>query len=305
MPHPISPPARLAFIGLGVMGGAMATNLLRAGFALAVHTRSRARAAEHEAAGAAWAATPAEAARGAACVCLCVPDTPDVEAVLFGPHGVAEGIARDALAIDFSTIAAPSAARFAERLRAERGAHLLDSPVSGGPEGARNATLTCMVGGAPEAVAAADAVLRAVGRTVTHLGPPGAGQVCKAANQLIIAGTMLAVSEAFALARKAGLDAETMRGALLGGSARSAVLENHARRMLERRFEPGFRAELMRKDLRLALGAAREHAVFAPATALASQMLEALCSSGRAGQDTAAIAALVAELSGLPESPPG
>jgi 2-hydroxy-3-oxopropionate reductase len=149
-------------------------------------------------------------------------------------------------------------------------------------------------------------VLRAVGRTITHLGPPGAGQVCKAANQLIISATMLAVSEAFALGRKAGLDPEVMRGALLGGSARSAVLEVHARRMLAGAFDPpGFRAELMRKDLRLALGAARERGVFAPATALAGQMLEALCNSGRARLDNAAIAALVAELSGLAGTPEG
>jgi 2-hydroxy-3-oxopropionate reductase len=296
---PIVPPAPVAFIGLGVMGAAMAANIQRAGFALAVHTRSRAKAAGLEAAGARWADTPAAAARGAACVCLCLPDTPDVEAVLFGAGGVAEGIAPGAVAIDFSTIAATAAAGFAARLAAERGAHLLDVPVSGGPAGARDGTLTCMIGGAAAAVAAAEPVLRAVGRTLTHLGSAGAGQVCKSANQLLVAVTLLAVSEAIALGRKAGLDPAALRSALLGGSARSFVLENQGQRIIERDDAPGFRAELMRKDLRLAAAAARDHGVFAPATALAGQMLEALVASGRGSRDASTLGALVAELSGL------
>lgn len=298
-PDTIAPPARVAFIGLGVMGAAMAANIRRAGFALTVHTRSRAKARALESDGARWADTPAEAARGAACVCLCLPDTPDVEAVLFGPEGVAEGIAHGAVAIDFSTVSATAAAGFAARLAAERGAWLLDVPVSGGPAGAREGTLTCMIGGAAEAVAAADPVLRAVGRTLTHLGPPGAGQVCKAANQLLVAATLLAVSEALALGRKAGLDPAAMRAALLGGSARSFVLENHARRIIEGNDAPGFRAELMRKDLRLAAAATRDHGVFAPATAVAAQMLEAMVATGRGDRDCSALGALVAELSGL------
>ena len=297
-PDPIRPPARVSFIGLGVMGAAMAANIARTGFAHAVHTRSRAKAAPLEGAGAAWASDPAGAARGAACVCLCLPDTPDVEAVLFGPGGVAEGVERGAV-VDFSTIAAAPTAAFARRLAEERGAFLLDSPVSGGPGGAKDGTLTCMVGGEAEAFAAAEPVLRAVGRTLTHLGPPGAGQVCKAANQLIISATMQAVAEALALGRKAGLAPEAMRQALLGGSARSFVLENHAKRMIENATAPGFRAELMRKDMRLALSAARDHGVFAPATALAAQVLEAVVNSGRGGLDASVLGALVAELSGL------
>jgi len=297
--EPITPPARLAFIGLGVMGAAMAANLQRAGFALTVHNRSRGKAEALEQAGATWATTPAEAARGAAAVALCLPDTPDVEAVLFGPNGVAEGIAPGAVVVDFSSIAASATTGFARRLREERGAFLLDSPVSGGPAGARNGTLTCMVGGDAEAFAAAQAIFTAVGQSVTHLGPPGAGQVCKSANQLIISGTMQMVFEALALGRKAGLDPEAMRQALLGGSARSAVLEAHAKRYLDGATQPGFRAELMRKDMRLALGAVRDHGVFAPGTAMAAQMLEALVNSGRGGKDSAALGELVAELSGL------
>jgi len=295
----IGPPAPVAFIGLGVMGAAMAANLARAGFGLAVSNRSRGKAAALEAAGAQWRDSPAEAARGAACVALCLPDTPDVEAVLFGPGGVAETVERGAVVVDFSTIAAAPAAAFAARLARERGAFLLDSPVSGGPAGARDATLTCMVGGDAEAFVAAGPVLRAVGSRLTHLGPPGAGQVCKSANQLLVCATLQAVSEALALGRKAGLDAEAMRQALLGGSARSFVLENHAKRIIEGTTGPGFRAELRRKDMRLALSAPRDQAVFAPATAVAAQMLEALVNSGRGGLDSSALGGLVAELSGL------
>ena len=295
----VSPPARVAFLGLGVMGAAMAANIAKAGFALSVHNRSRGKAEALEAAGANWAVTPAEAARGAAVVGLCLPDTPDVEAVLFGPGGVAEGVAPGTVVIDFSTIAAAPAAGFARRLLEERGAHLLDSPVSGGPAGARDGTLTCMIGGDAGAFERARPYFEAVGRTFTHLGPPGAGQVCKSANQLMVAATMLAVSEALALGRKAGLDPVAMRQALLGGSARSFVMENHAKRIIEGTLQPGFRAELMRKDTRLSLAAMRDHGVFAPSTALAAQMMEALVNSGRGGMDSASLGLLVAELSGL------
>jgi len=294
----VAPPSRLGFVGLGVMGAAMAANLLKAGFALTVYTRSRGRAVPLEAAGANWAGCAREAAQDAVCIALCVPDTPDVESVLFGPDGVIEGAAPGSVVIDFSSIAPAASAAFAARLAA-RGLALLDSPVSGGPKGAEDGTLTCMVGGDAAAFARVGAVFGAVGRTVTHLGPAGAGQVCKVANQLIIATTVLAAGEAFALGRKAGLDPEAMRQALLGGSARSFVLENHARRMLAGTLEPGFRAELMRKDVRLAAGAMRDHAVFAPATGLVAQMFEALVNSGRGAQDSAALGVLVGQLSGL------
>jgi 2-hydroxy-3-oxopropionate reductase len=295
----ISPPARVAFLGLGVMGAAMAANIAKAGFSLSVNNRSRGKAEALEAAGASWAATPAEAAHGAACIGLCLPDTPDVEAVLFGPGGVAEGVARGAVVVDFSTIAAAPTAGFAKLLLEERGAYLLDSPVSGGPAGAQAGTLTCMIGGNAEAFEAARPYLEAVGKTLTHLGPPGAGQICKSANQLMVAATMQAMCEALALGRKAGLDPAAMRQALLGGSAKSFVMENHAKRIIEGTLQPGFRAELMRKDTRLSLAAMRDHGVFAPATALAAQMMEALVNSGRGGMDSASLGLLVAELSGL------
>ena len=308
MPAPVAirPPARVAFIGLGVMGAAMAANIARAGFALTVHSRSRDKAAALETAGAVWVPSAAEAAREAACIALCLPDTPDVDAVLFGPNGVAEGVRPSTVLIDFSSIAAAPTADFAARLADRHGAFLLDSPVSGGPGGARDGTLTCMVGGDAAAFAAADAVFQAVGRTITHLGPSGAGQVCKSANQLIISAAVQAVAEALALGRKAGLDPEAMRLALLGGSARSFVLEAHAKRINDGVTKAGFRAELMRKDMRLAQQAVRDHGVFAPATGLAAQMMEALVNSGRGEQDASSLGALVAELSGLePAAPRG
>ena len=295
----ITPPAPVAFIGLGVMGAAMAANLLKAGFVVTVTSRSRGRAAALEAAGARWVDTAAEAALGRAFVGICVPDTPDVESVLFGPNGVASGAASGTVVVDFSTIAATSATAFAARLLAATGATLLDSPVSGGPGGARDGTLTCMVGGDAAAFARAEPVFRAVGRTLTHLGPAGAGQLCKSANQLIVGATMLAVAEALALGAKAGLDLAAMQRALSGGSARSFVLDNHAKRMIENAFAPGFRAELMLKDLRLSAGAMRDHGVYAPATALAGQMMQATVNSGRGGLDSASLGALVAELSGV------
>ncbi|WP_191085979.1 NAD(P)-dependent oxidoreductase [Roseococcus microcysteis] len=294
----IPPPARVAFVGLGIMGAAMAANLKRAGFDLAIHSRSRGKAAELEAMGAHWCDTGAEAAREAGIIGLCVPDTPDVELALFGPGGIAEGAGAGSVVIDFSTISAQATQGFAARL-AEQGVTLLDSPVSGGPQGAIDGTLTCMVGGDAAGFAQAASYFAAVGKTITHLGPSGAGQICKSANQLIICATLTAVSEALAMGRKAGLDPETMRTALSGGSADSFVLRNHAKRIITGNFTPGFRAELMRKDMRLAAAAIRDHGVFGPATAMAAPLLELLVNQGAGKEDLSALGRLVAELSGL------
>ena len=294
----ITPPARVAFVGLGIMGAAMAANLKKAGFDLAIQSRSRGKAAALEEAGAQWCDTGAAAAKGAAIIGLCVPDTPDVELALFGPGGIAEGAAPGSVVIDFSTISAQATQGFAARL-AERGVTLLDSPVSGGPQGAIDGTLTCMVGGDAAGFAQAASYFAAVGKTITHLGPSGAGQICKAANQLIICATLTAVSEALAMGRKAGLDPETMRTALSGGSADSFVLRNHAKRIIAGNYTPGFRAELMRKDMRLAAAAIRDHGVFGPATAMTAPLLELLVNQGAGKDDLAALGRLVAELSGL------
>ena len=231
-------------------------------------------------------------------VALCLPDTPDVEACLFGAKGVAGSLKPGAVVIDFSTISAGATAEFARRLAAQ-GAMLIDSPVSGGPQGAIDGVLTCMVGGDAAAFARCQPLFKAVGKTITHLGPSGAGQTCKSCNQLVLAGTLMALSEACALARKSGLDPYKMREALLGGSAQSFVLTNHVKRLLDGTLKPGFRGSLMHKDVRLALGAGRDQGVFMPVTALGAQMFAAMCNSGRGELDSAALGLLFEELSGI------
>jgi 2-hydroxy-3-oxopropionate reductase len=294
----INAATRVGFIGLGVMGKAMARNIARAGFRLTVHNRSRPAVEELVAEGAADGGSSAKVAAATDIVCLCLPDTPDVEAVLFGENGVVRSLRAGTVVIDFSTISPTSTAAFAASI-AKQGASLLDSPVSGGPHGAIDGTLTCMVGGDAAAFERAQPIFAAVGRTITYLGPSGAGQTCKACNQLVVAGTMVAVAEALALARKAGLNPYTVREALLGGSAQSFVLQNHAKRLLDNALKPGFRAGLMLKDLKLAQGTGRDLAAFMSATALVPRLYQALCNTGRDGLDAAALGVLIEELSGL------
>jgi 2-hydroxy-3-oxopropionate reductase len=294
---------RVGFIGLGVMGKAMARNILKAGFPLTVHNRSRGKVEELVREGACPAASPREVAKASETVVLSLPDTPDVEGVLFGPAGVIEG-AHDGLAvIDTSTISATATAAFAARLAA-RGVAMIDSPVSGGPKGAVEGTLSCMLGGEEAVIARCMPVLQAIGKTFVHVGPPGAGQAVKACNQLVIVATLMGVSEAIALCKKMQVDPAKMREALLAGSAQSFVLQNHAKRLLEGALAPGFRAALMFKDMRLALAAGRDAGAFMPVTALGTQLLGALCNTGRDGLDSAALGLLFQELSGLPSCPP-
>jgi 2-hydroxy-3-oxopropionate reductase len=288
----------VGFIGLGVMGKSMAANLLKAGFSLTVHNRSRGKVDELVGKGAHAAETPAELARSVDIVVMCLPDTPDVEKVLFGPRGVAEG-ARDGLVvIDMSSISAAATIEFAARLKAG-GVALVDSPVSGGPKAAVDGTLSCMLGGDESTIARCMPVLQAMGKSFVHLGPTGSGQLVKACNQLVIVATLMGASEAVALCRKYGVDPEKMRTALLAGSARSFVLENHAKRLLDKTLAPGFRAALMHKDMKLALSAGRDAGVFMPATALGVQLFSALCNTGREGLDSAALGLLIQELSGV------
>ncbi len=288
----------VGFIGLGIMGGAMAKNLLRAGFKVTVHNRSRGKVDDLLKAGAQDGGSPGGVARASEVVLLCVPDTPDVEKVLFNGDGVMHGIRRDAVVIDCSTISATATVDFAVRLR-DKGAHLLDSPISGGPKGAIDGTLSCMIGGDAAILAHCMPVFEAVGKTFTHIGASGAGQLCKACNQLVIAGTLMAVSEAFALAKKMNIDPYKVREALLGGSAKSFVLENQGKRLLDGTLQPGFRANLMLKDVKLALGAGTACGSYMPVTALGAQMFAALCATGRGGLDNAALGLLFEELSGI------
>jgi 2-hydroxy-3-oxopropionate reductase len=289
----------VGFIGLGVMGKAMARNILKAGFPLVVHNRSRGKVEELVKEGARGADAPVDVARVSEVVVMSLPDTPDVESVLFGPAGVIEGAHAGLTVIDTSTISGTATVEFAARLAA-RGVAMIDSPVSGGPKGAVEGTLACMLGGDEAAIARCLPVLQAVGKTFVHVGPAGAGQVVKACNQMVIVATMMGISEAIALCRKMHIDPVKMREALLGGSAQSFVLQNHAKRLLEKTLAPGFRAALMHKDMKLAAGAGRDAGVFMPVAALGTQLLGALCNTGRDNLDSAALGLLFQELSGLP-----
>ncbi len=289
---------RVGFIGLGVMGKSMARNLLKAGFALTVFNRSPAKMDELVSEGANGAQSPGDVASNASIIFLCLPDTPDVERVLFGDDGVANSVSAGTTVIDCSTISATATQDFASRLK-EKGVDMIDCPVSGGPAGAENGTLSCMLGGSAEAIERVKPMLNAIGEKFVHAGPSGSGQLVKSCNQLVICATMMGVGEAVALCKRMGVDPLAMREALLGGSAQSFVLENHGKRLIDQTLDPGFRAELMLKDMKLALGTGRDAGVFIPATALATQMLTALCQTGRNGLDSAAVGLLFQELSGV------
>jgi 3-hydroxyisobutyrate dehydrogenase len=289
---------RIAFIGLGTMGAAMAANLRRAGFEVTGWNRTPGRAADLRALGGTEAASAAEAARAADIVVVCVSDTPDVEAVLFGPDGVADGLRDGGLVIDCSTISPGATAGFAKRLR-ERGIGYVDAPVSGGSEGAIQATLTIFVGGEPADAERANPVLAAMGKTITHFGPPGSGQAVKAVNQVVIAATYIGVAEGLVLAMKAGLDPAAVAGALNGGAARSWVLENRSGRMIDNEYPLGFRTSLHLKDLGIALELARTTGATLPVTALCAALESGLVASGHGDEDISTVARSIRALSGL------
>ena len=280
---------RVAFLGLGTMGAAMAANIARAGFPLTVWNRTPGRAAALVEQGAAEAPTPAEAARAADVVVICVSDTPDVEAVLFDPKGAADGVRSGSLVIDCSTISPAATRDFAARL-ADRDVALVDAPVSGGSEGARNATLTIFAGGEAEHVDRARPVLEAMGKTITHVGPIGNGQAVKAVNQVILAGAYLGVAEGIVLALKSGLDLPQVVEALGGGAAQSWVLANRSGRMIENEYPLGFKVALHRKDLGIALELARELGAELPISEFAAQLEDGLIADGYADEDMSALA---------------
>jgi 2-hydroxy-3-oxopropionate reductase len=271
---------------------------MKARFKVTVHNRSRGKVDQLVAAGAQDGKSPAGVARVTEVVLLCVPDTPDVEKVLFGDDAVIHGIKKDAVVIDCSTISATATVDFARRIT-EKGAHFIDSPISGGPKGAIDGTLSCMIGGDAPIVERCMPVFKAIGKTFTHIGASGAGQLCKSCNQLVNTATMMGVAEAFALAKKMNIDPYKVRDALLGGTAKSFVLENHGKRLLDGTLAPGFRSNLMLKDIKLALGAGVACGSYMPVTALGAQMLAALCSSGRAELDNASMGLLFEDLSGI------
>jgi 3-hydroxyisobutyrate dehydrogenase len=288
----------VAFLGLGTMGAAMAANLARAGFAVTGWNRTPGRASELASLGVVTAETPAAAAARTDIVVICVSDTSDVEAVLFGTDGVVEGARPGALIIDCSTIAPSGSWDFAARL-SEHGLRMVDAPVSGGSEGARNATLTIFVGGDASDVEHARPVLSAMGRTITHVGPIGAGQAVKAVNQVILAGAYLGVAEGIVLAIKAGLDVEQVVEALGGGAAQSWVLANRSGRMIDNDYPLGFKVALHRKDLGIALGLAAQLGAVLPVSALAAQLETGLVAGGHGDEDMSALARAIRSLSAL------
>jgi len=292
---------KLGFIGLGIMGAPMAGHLLAAGHQLFVHTRGK---------------VPAELAEGGATVCtnakgvaeradivfLMVPDTPDVEAVLFGENGVAQGLARGKTVVDCSSIDPIATKDFAKRINA-LGCDYLDAPVSGGEVGAKAASLTIMVGGEAQAFERVKPLFDRMGKNVTLVGGNGDGQTTKVANQIIVALNIAAVGEALVFASKAGADPAKVRQALMGGFAASRILEVHGERMIKRTFAPGFRIALHQKDLNLALSGARALGVALPQTASAAQLMNACAALGHGQEDHSALVRALEALARHPVAP--
>ena len=274
---------KIGFLGLGIMGRPMAGHLKAAGHDVTVVERKSLTAEDRAAF--AVAPTAQAVAAGAEIVILMVPDTPDVEAVLFGENGVAAGLKPGTLVIDMSSISPTQTKIFAQKIKA-LGCEYLDAPVSGGEVGAKNAALTIMVGGAQESFDRALPVFEKMGKNITLVGTEnGAGQTCKVANQIIVALTIEAVGEALVFASKAGADPAKVRQALMGGLATSRILELHGERMIKRTFAPGFRIELHQKDLALALSAGKELGVALPNTASTAQLMAACAALGGAAWD--------------------
>jgi 3-hydroxyisobutyrate dehydrogenase len=263
---------KLAFIGLGIMGLPMAGHLLSAGHALRVHTRTRSRAEELLARGARWADSPADAARDAEAVFICVTDTPDVERVIEGTNGVLSAARQGLIVVDHSTISPKATRRLAAQF-AVSGGHLLDAPISGGDVGARNATLSIMLGGDRSAFEQVEPLLRLMGKTITYCGESGAGQLTKLVNQILVGVTLAGVAEALAFAQKNNLDLARTIEAVGGGAGSSWQLLNLGPKMIANDFRPGFMIDLMLKDLRLLAEAAEESEANTPATTLVRQLL--------------------------------
>jgi len=286
---------RVGFVGLGIMGKPMATNLMDAGYKLTVHNRSPEKANELGEAGASVANSPKEVAENADIIITMLPDSPQVSEVVAGEEGVLEGITEGSLIVDMSTISPVVTEELSEAVK-EKGASMLDAPVSGGDVGAIEGTLSIMVGGEQADFHRAKPLFEAMGKTITHVGPVGAGQVTKAANQVVVALTIEAVCEALVLGSAGGVAPEKILDVLSGGLAGNKVMEVKREKFLSHRFDPGFRSELHHKDLGIALAAGREYGVVLPVTAVAYQMFEALIARGRGGWDHSALLTLVEDL---------
>jgi 2-hydroxy-3-oxopropionate reductase len=285
----------VGFIGLGIMGKPMAENLIEAGYDLVVYNRTRAKAEELE--GAMVAGSPKEVAERSDLIITMLPDSPQVDEVLAGEDGVFEGVEDGNLIVDMSTISPVVTEELSEQAR-ERGASMLDAPVSGGDVGAIDGTLSIMVGGSEEDFGRALPLFEVMGDTVIHVGPVGTGQVVKAANQIVVALTIEAVSEALVLGSRGGVAPEKILDVLGGGLAGNKVMEVKREKLLDHSFDPGFKVELHHKDLGIALAAGREYGVTLPVTAVVDQMLQDLITNGRGDRDHSALLTLVEESSG-------
>ncbi len=289
--------SRIGFIGLGIMGAPMAANLIKAGFEVTGYNRSRPAVDRLVDSGGHAGESVAEVTRDSDVVITMLPDSPDVEAVALGPGGIVESGRSGQLYLDMSTILPSTATAVAQAAQA-KGIRALDAPVSGGEQGAIDAALSIMCGGATETFEAALPVLNALGTTVVHVGPNGAGQTVKAANQLLVAGTIELVAEAIVLLEAAGVDAASGLRVLAGGLAGNRILDRKATGMLARDFKPGFRVDLHHKDLGIALGVADEAGVVVPLTAAVAQLMSSLRARGDGGLDHTALLKIVEVLSG-------
>jgi 2-hydroxy-3-oxopropionate reductase len=288
---------KIGFIGLGIMGAPMAANLVKAGFQVTGYNRSRPAVDRLVAAGGGAASSVAEAVAEAEVVITMLPDSPDVEQVVLGPGGVLESAAPGTLYIDMSTVRPQTAVAVAEAL-ADKRIRALDAPVSGGEQGAVEGVLSIMVGGEPDAFAAAEPVFAPLGSTVVHVGPAGSGQTVKAANQLLVAGTIELVAEVIVLLEASGVDPEAGLRVLAGGLAGNRILDRKAAGMLAREFAPGFRVDLHHKDLGIGLAVARDAGVVVPLGALVAQLMAAVRAQGNGSLDHTALLTLVEQLSG-------
>jgi len=280
--------AKLGFIGLGIMGKPMAGHLLEAGHTVNVYDVVSEAVKELASKGAVACNSSKEVAEKSDIVFTMVPDTPDVEAVLFGENGVAEGVRAGSIVVDMSSISPITTKEFAKKL-VEKGVEMLDAPVSGGQVGAENATLSIMVGGKPAVFAEIKPYFELMGRNIIHIGGNGDGQTCKVANQIVVAETIMAISEALLFASKAGADPSKVREALLGGFAQSRILDLHGKRMIERTFQPGFRIRHQQKDLNNALQGARSLGLSLPNTATTQELYNALAAEGNSNLDHSAL----------------
>ena len=288
---------KIGFIGLGIMGRPMAKHLMKAGHSLLILSRSKA-AEEMQKEGAKLFEDPSQLAAEADVVITMLPDSPEVEAMVLGDHGVLSAIRKGSLYIDMSTIAPATSVALFDAF-AKKGVEALDAPVSGGQAGAEGATLSIMVGGNDEAFKRAVPVFEKMGKNIVHIGKPGAGQTTKACNQIVVGLTIQAVAEALTLAKKSGVDVAKVRAALLGGFAQSKILDLHGQRIIDRNFKPGFKVKLHRKDMNIALQTGKQLSVPLPASSIVASQMDALIARGDAELDHSSLALLSEQLAGL------